>query len=143
MWLAGLGRMPLAERSSRDRVIPGVELGMRKHVLLNGLLAGVLIAALKLIEYRWLVLEHSMEIYGGLVAAMFATLGIWLGFRLTQHAETVVVREVVVPAPLNFVRDQSRLEFGADFALVRGFVDVHRTPDGTKQPFTYVILRRL
>jgi NarL family two-component system response regulator LiaR len=83
---------------------------MRKHVLLYGLLAGVLIAGLRLIEYRWLVLEHSLEIYGGLVAAVFATLGIWLGLKLTRHTETVVVREVEVPAPLNFVRDQNKLE---------------------------------
>jgi len=82
---------------------------MRKHVLLYGLLGGVLIAGLKLIEYRWLVVEYSVEIYGGLVAAVFAGLGIWLGLRLTRHTETVV-REVVVPAPANFVRDQSKLE---------------------------------
>jgi len=87
-----------------------VELGMRKHILLYGILLGVLIAALQLIEYRWLVVEHSVEIYGGLVAAVFATVGIWLGLRLTQHSETVVVREVMVPAPVNFVRDQSKLE---------------------------------
>ena len=31
---------------------------MRKHVLLYGLLGGALIAGLKLIEYRWLVVEH-------------------------------------------------------------------------------------
>ena len=83
---------------------------MRKHVLLYGLLLGVLIAALQLIEYRWLVVEHSVEIYGGLVAAVFATVGIWLGLRLTRRTETVVVREVMVPAPVNFVRDQSKLE---------------------------------
>jgi NarL family two-component system response regulator LiaR len=83
-------------------------MGMRKHVLLYGLLGGVLIAGLKLIEYRWLVVEHSVEIYGGLVAAVFASLGIWLG--LTRHTETVVVREVVVTAPATFVRDQSKLE---------------------------------
>jgi NarL family two-component system response regulator LiaR len=83
---------------------------MRKYVLLYGLLGGVLIAGLKLIEYRWLVVEHSVEIYGGLVAAVFATLGIWLGLKLTRHTETVVVREVVVPAPVDFVRDQSKLE---------------------------------
>ena len=83
---------------------------MRRHVLLYGLLAGVLIAALRLIEYRWLVLEHSVEIYGGLVAAVFATLGIWLGLRLTRHTETVVVREVEVPAPVNFVRDESKVD---------------------------------
>ena len=83
---------------------------MRKHVLLYGLLLGVLIAALQLIEYRWLVVEHSVEIYGGLVAAVFAAVGIWLGLRLTRRTESVVVREVMVPAPVNFVRDQSKLE---------------------------------
>jgi two-component system, NarL family, response regulator LiaR len=82
---------------------------VRKHVLLYGLLGGVLIATLKLIEYRWLVVEHSVEIYGGLVAAVFAGLGIWLGLRLTRRAERVVVREVVVPAPVAFVRDQARV----------------------------------
>ena len=81
---------------------------MRRHVLLYGLLGGVLIAGLRLIEYRWLVMEHSIEIYGGLIAAVFATLGIWLGLKLTRHTETVVVREV--PAPVNFVRDQRKLE---------------------------------
>jgi predicted DNA-binding protein (UPF0251 family) len=83
---------------------------MRKHILLYGLLGGVLIAALKLVEYRWLVVEHSVEIYGGLVAALFASLGIWLGLRLTRHTETVVVREVLVPAPVDFMRDQDKLE---------------------------------
>ncbi|MFI5244521.1 MAG: response regulator transcription factor [Gemmatimonadales bacterium] len=83
---------------------------MRKHVLLYGLLCGVLIAALQLIEYRWLVVEHSVEIYGGLVAAVFASLGIWLGRRLTRRTETVVVREVLVPAPVDFVRDQGKVE---------------------------------
>ncbi|HEV8123332.1 MAG TPA: response regulator transcription factor [Gemmatimonadales bacterium] len=83
---------------------------MRKHVLLYGLLGGVLIAGLKLIEYRWLVVEHSVEIYGGLVAAVFAGLGIWLGLKLTRRTETVVVREVMVAAPAAFVRDQGKLE---------------------------------
>lgn len=83
---------------------------MRKNVLLYGLLGGVLIAGLRLIEYRWLVVEHSVEIYGGLVAAVFASLGIWLGLKLTRHTETVVVREVMVEAPVNFVRDESKLQ---------------------------------
>ena len=88
---------------------------MRKQVLLYGLLGGVLIAGLKAIEYRWLMVEHSVEIYGGLVAALFSGIGIWLGRKLTRPAETVVVREVevrevVVPAPINFVRDQVKVD---------------------------------
>jgi ATP/maltotriose-dependent transcriptional regulator MalT len=83
---------------------------LRKHVLLYGLLGGVLIALLKAIEYRWLVVEYSVEIYGGLVAAVFSGLGIWLGLRLTRPKETVVVREVMVAAPVNFERDEGKLE---------------------------------
>jgi ATP/maltotriose-dependent transcriptional regulator MalT len=85
---------------------------VKKHVLVYGLLGGVLIVLLKVIEYRYLVIEHSIEIYGGLVAAVFAGLGIWLGLKLTRHTETIVVREVQVevPAPTTFVRNDAKLE---------------------------------
>ena len=83
---------------------------MWKLVLLFGFVGGALVAVLKAIEYRWLVVEHSIEIYGGLVAALFAAVGIWLGRKLTREKERVVVREVLVPAPAEFVRDQGRLE---------------------------------
>lgn len=56
------------------------------------------------------MVEHSVEVCDGLVAAGFAGVGIWLGLRLTRHKETVVVREVMVPAPSGFVRDESKLE---------------------------------
>ena len=82
---------------------------MRKHVLMYGLLCGALIAVLRAIQYRWLVVEYSVEIYGGLVAAVFASVGIWLGLKLTRHTETVIVREVMVAAPVNFIRDETKL----------------------------------
>ncbi|MBL8959324.1 MAG: winged helix-turn-helix transcriptional regulator [Gemmatimonadetes bacterium] len=86
---------------------------MRRQVLLYGLLGGLLIAGLRLIEYRWLIIEYSVEIYGGLVAVLFSVLGIWLGLRLTRRQETVketvVVREVLVPAPAAFTRDDARV----------------------------------
>ena len=83
---------------------------MRNHVLLYGLVGGVLIVGLRIIEYRYLVLEHSIEIYGGLVAAVFASVGIWLGLKLTKTKETIVVREVMVPAPSEFVRNEQQVE---------------------------------
>ncbi len=79
---------------------------MKRTVLLYGLLGGVLIAALKVIEYRFLVLEHSLEIFGGLVALIFSTLGIWLGLRLTRGR--IVVREVPVKANEPFVRNEAK-----------------------------------
>ncbi|HSL72775.1 MAG TPA: response regulator transcription factor [Longimicrobiales bacterium] len=83
---------------------------MKRHILLYGLIAGVLIALLKVVEYRFLVVEHSLEIYGGLVAAIFAGLGIWLGLKLTRPKATVVVKEVRVPADGPFVPNAARIE---------------------------------
>lgn len=80
---------------------------MRRHVLIFGGLGGILVVLLQLIEYRWLVVAHSFEIYGALVAALFAGLGIWLGRRLTRPAPVVEVREV--PAPAVFERDEAQL----------------------------------
>ena len=78
---------------------------MKKTILLYGLLAGLLIAGLKLVEYRYLVVEHSIEIYGGIVAALFAALGLWLGLKLTRPKETVVVKEVPVPVAVRVPRE--------------------------------------
>jgi DNA-binding CsgD family transcriptional regulator len=72
---------------------------MTRHVLIYGLIGGILIVLLKWMEYRFLVIEHSLEIYGGLTAATFAALGIWLGLKLTANRQRVVVKEVMVPAP--------------------------------------------
>ena len=81
---------------------------MKKIVLLYGLVGGLLIAALKLVEYRFLVLEHSIEIYGGIVALIFSGLGIWLGLKLTRTR--TIVREIPVPVAGPFYRNESRLQ---------------------------------
>jgi DNA-binding CsgD family transcriptional regulator len=82
---------------------------MKKHILIYGLCGGVLIVLLKFIEYRFLVIEHSIEIYGGLIALLFAGLGIWLGLKLTKTKETVVIREVMVPAQPSFMLNETSL----------------------------------
>jgi DNA-binding CsgD family transcriptional regulator len=73
---------------------------MKRHVFIFGLVGGVLVTLLKLIEYRFLVIEHSLEIYGGLIAVTFAVLGIWLGVRLAGRRQTVVVKEAAVPVAI-------------------------------------------
>ena len=83
---------------------------MKRHVLIYGLIGGLLIAVLKWTEYRFLVIEHSIEIYGGLIAATFAVLGIWLGLKLTGQQQTIVVKEVPVPAGDPFLPDEKKRE---------------------------------
>jgi DNA-binding CsgD family transcriptional regulator len=71
---------------------------MRRHVLIFGLVGGLLIATLQYTEYRFVVIEHSVELYGALIAILFAIFGIWLGIRVTRSREpmqeSVVFREV-------------------------------------------------
>jgi NarL family two-component system response regulator LiaR len=93
---------------------------MKRHVLIFGLVGGLLIAILQYTEYRFVVIEHSVELYGALVAILFAAFGIWLGLRITRRRETiqetiretVVVKEVPVraeaPAPEPFAPNAAR-----------------------------------
>lgn len=55
-----------------------------RDILLYGLCGGLLITLLKVTEYRFLVVKHSVEIYGGMIAAIFAGLGIWVGLSFTR-----------------------------------------------------------
>jgi ATP/maltotriose-dependent transcriptional regulator MalT len=71
---------------------------MKRHVLIIGLVGGILIAVLKWIEYRYLIVEHSFEIYGALIAILFAVVGIWLGNKLTTPRQQIVIKEVLIPA---------------------------------------------
>jgi NarL family two-component system response regulator LiaR len=93
---------------------------MKRHVLIYGLIAGVLIAALNLIQYRYLVVEHSVEIYGGLIAAVFSAVGIWLGLRITARRQPTASDTISEPSFAQraatsaqgqpFLPDEKRLE---------------------------------
>lgn len=78
------------------------------------MLAGALIALMGLIEYRYVVVQHSVEIYGALVALVFTVAGIWLGLRITARRERVVVKEIEVPVPVDrsagFVPSQTSID---------------------------------
>ena len=81
------------------------------HTLIYGLCGGILIVLLRLIEFRFLISQHSIEIYGGLIAALFAGFGIWLGLKLTKKKEVVVVKEVLVAvATQPFSLNEERLK---------------------------------
>lgn len=80
-----------------------------RDILLYGLCGGLLIAVLKLTEYRFMVVEHSVEIYGALVATLFAALGIWLGQTLTKNKTAVIIKEVPVPVTGPFVVNDTRV----------------------------------
>jgi DNA-binding CsgD family transcriptional regulator len=80
------------------------------------------ITVLKWTEYRFLVIEHSIEIYGGLTAATFAVLGIWLGLKLTGTRQQIVGEGNLCPrSPEPFVPDARKRE---DLGITRRELEV-------------------
>lgn len=94
---------------------------MKRHVLIYGLVGGILVTILKWTEYRFLVIEHSIELYGALIGAIFAVLGIWLGIKLTSTRQTIVVKEVPVPVGGSFVLDDKKRE---DLGITRREIEI-------------------
>jgi len=63
---------------------------MRKTIFIYGCALAAFAGLLKFIEYRFFVLDLSLEFYLGTVAVFFTGLGIWAGLRLTQK-KTVIL----------------------------------------------------
>jgi two-component system, NarL family, response regulator LiaR len=84
-----------------------------KRGLLYGAIGGVLLAALKYLEYQHVVRVYPTEVYGGLVALIFTAVGVYAGLKLTRPkvVEVEVVREVEVrvPAAAEFVLNAGKL----------------------------------
>jgi two-component system, NarL family, response regulator LiaR len=68
-----------------------------------------LLFLLKWLELRFIIFDHSFEIYIGFIAVIFTSLGIWLALKLSKpKIETVVVeKEVYITRNENFVPDTS------------------------------------
>lgn len=103
----------------RTKSLPGPGRGALRDILIYGVCGGILITILRLMEYHFLVVEHSVEIYGALIAALFAGIGIWLGVTLTRKNPNVDLKKEVsaptgkeVPGPVAgpFVVDEARMK---------------------------------
>lgn len=67
-----------------------------KHVILYGFSLALLLFLLKWLELRFLIINHTIEVYIGAIALIFTALGIWLALKLIKpKVETVVVEKEV------------------------------------------------
>lgn len=83
-----------------------------KSVFLYAGIMAVLVFALKWMQWKYLIVDHSVDIYVGLIAVFFTLLGIWVASQLTKpKIETVVVeKEVYVTHPEAFVLNEAELK---------------------------------
>ena len=80
-----------------------------KATIVYSISLAFLLFLLKWLELRFIIFDHSFEIYIGFIAVIFTALGIWLALKLSKpKIETVVVeKEVYVNRNENFVPDTS------------------------------------
>jgi NarL family two-component system response regulator LiaR len=80
-----------------------------KATIIYSISLALLLFLLKWLELRFIIFNHSFEIYIGFIAVIFTALGIWLALKLSKpKIETVVVeKEVYVSRNENFVLDTS------------------------------------
>jgi len=79
-----------------------------KQIILYGVLMALLLFLLKWLELRFIIINHSLEIYIGAIALIFTGLGIWLALKLTKPKTTTVVieKEVYISNDSEFVFDE-------------------------------------
>ena len=80
-----------------------------KSVILYSISLAALLFLLKWLELRFIIFDHSFEIYIGFIAIIFTGLGIWLALKLSKpKTETVIVeKEIYVTRNENFVLNTS------------------------------------
>src|SRR5882724_11883463 len=80
-----------------------------KATIIYSISLAFLLFLLKWLELRFIIFDHSFEIYIGFIAIIFTALGIWLALKLSKpKIETIVVeKEVYVTRNENFVLDAS------------------------------------
>jgi two-component system, NarL family, response regulator LiaR len=76
---------------------------LKRTIFFYALALAVMVFLLKLLEYRLLIRDLTIEFYIGVIAVMFTALGVWAGLKLTRK------RTIVITNP-NFQFDPSRLE---------------------------------
>lgn len=72
-----------------------------KLPVLYGISLAVLLFILKWLEFRFIIMDHALEIYIGAIALIFTALGIWLALKLARpKVKTVVVEKEVYKTPV-------------------------------------------
>ncbi|MFT3933781.1 MAG: response regulator transcription factor [Chitinophagaceae bacterium] len=79
-----------------------------KQVIYYGLAMAALLLLMQWLQWRFVIMDNAIEIYGGAIALVFTGLGIWLATRLSKPkintviVEKEIVREIEVPVPAPF-----------------------------------------
>jgi len=66
---------------------------MKKSILIYGVLLAIIIPLLKIMEYKYIIRDLVLESYIGLIALIFTSLGIWVGFKIINREQNISVHQ--------------------------------------------------
>lgn len=72
-----------------------------KQTVLYGIILALLLGLLRWLEIRFIIIEHSFEIYAGAIALLFTALGIWLALKLSKPK--IVEKEIFRNTSVDFI----------------------------------------
>ncbi len=83
-----------------------------KHIILYGLILAILVFTLKWLQWKFLIVDNSIDIYIGLIAVFFTILGVWIATQLTKPKieKVIIEKEVIVPQTDDFTINEIELE---------------------------------
>ncbi|HMZ89688.1 MAG TPA: LuxR C-terminal-related transcriptional regulator [Chitinophagales bacterium] len=75
-----------------------------RSTIVYGISLALLMFLLKWLELRFIIYDHSFEIYVGFIAFIFTGLGIWLALKLSKpKVETIIIeKQVIINADVDF-----------------------------------------
>jgi NarL family two-component system response regulator LiaR len=85
-------------------------LARNRSVLIYGASLAALLFLMKWLEWRFLIADYAVELYGGALAIVFTSLGIWLAVKLMKpKTNTVFVEKEVIVKTNDFILDEREL----------------------------------
>ena len=83
-----------------------------RHIILYGFILAILVFALKWLQWEFLIVDNSIDIYIGLIAVFFTILGVWVATQLVKpKVLTIVVeKEIYVTPPEKGIINEAELK---------------------------------
>jgi len=81
-----------------------------RSTILYAISLAALLLLMKVLEWRMVVMDHTFELYAGIIAILFTGLGIWLANKVSRPKPlTVIVEKQVYVKGGEFVQNQNEL----------------------------------
>lgn len=87
-------------------------LARHRSVLIYGASLATLLFLMKWLEWRFIILDYAVEIYGSALAIIFTALGIWLAAKLMKpktNTNTIFIEKEIIVKTNDFILDEQEL----------------------------------